>query len=153
MKWTSILKRSLLALLATVIGIVIGTAVNLLSMSAIEHKSVPALKEFLVAYARFIAVTAFAGYPGWIAGFVVLVPFASGRGWRFWIWLALGILIGLVSIFFRMGWPRDGLMQSGIGVFYAWAAIDAGLTTLAFLLLVRWTHSEKVFAASTEGSK
>lgn len=153
MKWVSLLKRALCALFATAIGIGVGTALNLVLMSVLEHKSVPAVREFLVAYAQFLTVTAFAGYPGWIAGFVVLVPFAGTRSWRFWMWLGVGTLIGVLSILFRTGWPRGGLMQSGFGTFYAWAAIDAGLTTLGFLLLARLTHSENVLGSSPAAPK
>lgn len=136
--WKSLGKRAVLALLATLLGIALGTAVNLALVMMIDQKSPPGLKGLLASYGTFLALTAILGYPGWLAGLVVVTPFAEAWNWRLWAWLILGTLIGPTSICFRLGWPfGTGHLVNGDAWFYVWAAVDAGLTTLAYLVLLR----------------
>ncbi|MGH9523694.1 MAG: hypothetical protein ACRD3E_14290 [Terriglobales bacterium] len=145
----AIAKRIFLALVATVLGVGIGTAINLMLIIVADHKSVPASKDFLIGYAQFLAATVFYAYRGWLVGFVVLVSLAEPSRWRFWLWLIVGTLIGVVFIYFIMGWPLGVGRSAGDLWFYAWAVVDAGLTTLAYLLLLRkWGRSASLRAAS-----
>ena len=138
------IKRVVLALLATLVGVLVGTAVNTVTTIALSHGSVPSFKELPWIYLAFLAGTAGLGVAGWIVAVVLLVCFADTREGRFWIWLVVGTLIGPLSVLVEARWLFTG--QSPISFdllgLYTYASVDAFLTTFAYLHLLRGNDDE-----------
>lgn len=137
-------KRILFALLASIVGIGIGTAV--ITFSATSYSDAPTLKDFLGIYFIVLAGSAVFGFAGWLAGLLVMVFFARVRKVSFWVWLFIGTAIGPLSVVIEVALRRIGnsVTSSDSLTFYAYAAVDAGLTSLFYLLLLRrsFNHTE-----------
>lgn len=140
-------KRILFALLATAVGIGIGTAVN--TVTATSHAGIPSLKDFLGIYLIFLTGTVVFGFAGWLAGLLVLLFFAGVGKMQFWVWWFVGTVIGPLSVVIELAVRHVGssITSSDSLNFYGYAAVDAGLTTLIYLLLLRRSYN-KVAGAS-----
>ena len=84
------------------------------------------------------------GLPGWVTGLIVLVLFVRKAKMSFVKLLMLGTIIGPLSVVVEFAIGGDSLRDGG--VFYAFAAVDAFLITLSYLLLLQRQRRKTVIA-------
>lgn len=88
--------------------------------------------------------------PGWALAVPIVVLVTNIRGWRFWMWWAIGICLGpaLVMVVALYSGPGfGGLPGSSMSAVYLAAAVS-GLTTLIYLLLLRRGQARTEIEAS-----
>lgn len=94
----------------------------------------------------YIWVLVFGSLPGWILTIPVVLIVTNIRGWRFWMYLAIGSAIGPALI---LGIAIFVYFSSSHAVGLAWrvnsaqmlAAAISFVATLIYLLLLRWGQS------------
>ena len=77
--------------------------------------------------------------PGWVVGIPLVLLVTNIRGWRFWVYWAIGIGIGpllVLAVALYSGPGFAGLPGSSMSAVYLAGAVS-GLTTLLYLLLLR----------------
>jgi hypothetical protein len=77
--------------------------------------------------------------PGWVLAIPIVLLVRNIRGWRFWMYWAVGILIGpvlIMAVALYSGPGLGGLPGGSMSLLYLATAISA-LTTLIYLLLLR----------------
>jgi hypothetical protein len=89
--------------------------------------------------------------PGWFLAIPVVLLVKNIHGWRFWIYLAIGICFGPVLILV-VSWyaATRGLSLAGfagVSIVYI-SGVVSGLTTLLYLLLLRRAQARHLLRAT-----
>jgi len=84
--------------------------------------------------------------PGWLLAIPIVLAVRNIGGWRFWMYFALGSCIGPalflgMSVYFFLKSPSHlGSVPGPLGL-YVRPAVVSSLTTLIYLLLLRWAQT------------
>ena len=134
--WWKRLLYSLASVLAAII--VICTFIQILE--AFGGPNVHGLKgEFLATIGDFL----FFGLPGWLLAVPIVLVVADTRGWRFWMYWAIGSSIGPlmivgIALYTKLTSPAaEGFTPGSIAFLVFVTAAVSCLTTLIYLLSLR----------------
>jgi hypothetical protein len=91
-------------------------------------------------------VVVIASQAGWVVALPIVLLIRDYRGWRLWLWGAIGVCIGpsVVSCFGLYGYltdPRSFNFFAGISGFLLLATLVSALSTCAYLTLSIWANS------------
>jgi hypothetical protein len=103
------------------------------------------------AVSAFIGLVFTFSLPGWLLGVPFVLAVKDLRAWRFWVWFAIGTSIGplLMVGFVLLQVLRDPHLHfssslSEATFFICLATGVSSLTTLLYLLLLRWSHKQQM---------
>jgi hypothetical protein len=146
-------KRLIYSLVSAVLGAGVcgaGAAAEQVVSNAHGHLSAEALWTAIVFFDPWVIALSF---PGWLVALPLVLLIKNVRGWRFWMYWAIGICIG-PAIVVVVEWiaASRGLMLAGIpgglATAYLLSAAISGLSSLLYLLLVRRGQTRAEFRAS-----
>ncbi len=132
-------KRLIYSLISTVVGAgVSGACAAAQQVIANSHGHLSGMGVW-TAILFFDPVVIALSLPGWLLGVPLVLLVTNIRGWRFWMYWAIGIAIGpllvlAVAVYWGPGFA--GLPGNSMSPVYLAGAIS-GLTSLIYLLLLR----------------
>jgi hypothetical protein len=115
--------------------------------AAAEEIGLPAehavtLAEIGAGVAATIVLVLVFSLPGWLLAIPIVLAVRNFRGWRFWMYFALGscigpaLFLGMALYFFLRSPAHFGSLPGPLGL-YVRPAVVSSLTTLVYLLLLR----------------
>jgi hypothetical protein len=135
-------KRLLLSLISLVAGCILGDVLMVLQMaiSNSAHRFTPL--GLLLAFAFFAPFFLISSFLGWVIAIPVVLALRNFNGWRFWVYLALGVLIGPVlwlalDAYSLVTNPRSQFDLTSM----PYVVAVSFLTTLFYLLAMRWAQA------------
>jgi hypothetical protein len=103
------------------------------------------------AVSAFIGLVFTFSLPGWLLGVPFVLAVKDLRAWRFWLWFAIGACIGplLMVSFVLLQVLRDPHLHISSSLseatFFIYLATGVScLTTLLYLLLLRWAQKQEL---------
>jgi hypothetical protein len=146
-------KRLIYSLVSAIVGAAVCGAVAAAEQvvtNAHGHLSAEALWTAIVFFDPWVIALSL---PGWLVALPLVLLIKNVRGWRFWMYWAIGICIG-PAIVVVVEWiaASRGFMLAGIpgGLVTAYflSAAISGLSSLLYLLLVRRGQTQAEFRAA-----
>ena len=147
MRMVSVWRRLLYSLLSVLAANVAFASVLTLyqilhvGLKTIESPGVGPFRVFFTLFLTYFAVSLGLSAVGWILATPLVILGQRVNGWRFWIYLAIGAILGplaleAVTAYVYLSSKNRGTYPS-FSVADIFALIVSSLTTLIFLLLVR----------------
>lgn len=143
-------KRLIYSLISAVLGAGVSgacAATQLVIVNSHGHLSAAGLSMMILSFDLWIIVPSLVV---WVLAVPIVLLVRNIRGWRFWMYLAIGISIGpavVLAVALYTGPGFAGILGSSMAAVYLAGAVS-GLTTLIYLLLLRLGQARAALHAS-----